>query len=33
LEFIAEIKLRDALNLKDGDIVSIEFWYHKVFYI
>jgi riboflavin kinase len=25
LEFIAEIKLRDALNLKDGDIVSIEF--------
>ena len=33
LEFIAEKKLRDALNLKDGDIVSIEFWYHKVFYI
>ena len=33
LEFIAEVKLRDALNLKDGDIVSIEFWYHKVFYI
>ena len=25
LEFIAEVKLRDALNLKDGDIVSIEF--------
>ena len=25
LEFIAEKKLRDELNLKDGDIVSIEF--------
>lgn len=25
LEFICEIKLRDKLNLKDGDIVSIEF--------
>ncbi|MBR0370214.1 MAG: DUF120 domain-containing protein [Methanobrevibacter sp.] len=25
LEFIAERKLRDELNLKDGDIVSIEF--------
>lgn len=25
LEFICEIKLRDQLNLKDGDIVSIEF--------
>ncbi|MBR0058121.1 MAG: DUF120 domain-containing protein [Methanobrevibacter sp.] len=25
LEFIAERKLRDQLNLKDGDIVSIEF--------
>ena len=25
LEFIAEDKLRDKLNLKDGDIVSIEF--------
>lgn len=25
LEFIAENKLRDELNLKDGDIVSIEF--------
>ena len=25
LEFIAENKLRDDLNLKDGDIVSIEF--------
>ena len=25
LEFIAEEKLRDQLNLKDGDIVSIEF--------
>lgn len=31
LEFIAEIKLRDELNLKDGDIVSIEFWYQKYF--
>ncbi len=25
LEFIAEMKLRDKLNLVDGDIVSIEF--------
>ena len=25
LEFIAENKLRDQLNLKDGDIVSLEF--------
>ena len=25
LEFIAEDKLRDKLNLEDGDIVSIEF--------
>ena len=25
LEFIAEEKLRDKLNLKDGDVVSIEF--------
>ena len=25
LEFICEIKLRDELNLKDGDIVSLEF--------
>ena len=25
LEFIAENKLRDELNLKDGDIVSLEF--------
>ena len=25
LEFIAEKKLRDELNLKDGDIVSLEF--------
>ena len=25
LEFIAEVKLRDELNLKDGDTVSIEF--------
>ncbi|WP_407379430.1 DUF120 domain-containing protein [Methanobrevibacter sp.] len=25
LEFIAEKKLRDELNLEDGDIVSIEF--------
>ncbi|MBR3113017.1 MAG: DUF120 domain-containing protein [Methanobrevibacter sp.] len=25
LEFIAENKLRDHLNLKDGDIVSLEF--------
>ena len=25
LEFIAENRLRDELNLKDGDIVSIEF--------
>ena len=25
LEFIAQDKLRDKLNLKDGDIVSIEF--------
>ena len=25
LEFIAHDKLRDKLNLKDGDIVSIEF--------
>lgn len=25
LEFIAEEKLRDKLNLKDGDLVSIEF--------
>ena len=25
LEFIADTKLRDELNLKDGDIVSIEF--------
>ena len=25
LEFIAEEKLRDKLNLKDGDIVTIEF--------
>ena len=32
LEFIAPIKLRDELNLKDGDIVSIEFCYHKIFY-
>lgn len=31
LEFIAEKKLRDELNLKDGDIVSIEFWYQKYF--
>ena len=26
LEFIAEEKLREKLNLNDGDIVSIEFW-------
>ena len=26
LEFIAENKLRDELALKDGDIVSLEFW-------
>ena len=25
LEFIAENKLRDELNLKDGDVVSLEF--------
>ena len=25
LEFIAEIKLRDELNLADGDVVSLEF--------
>ena len=25
LEFIAEMKLRDELDLKDGDIVTIEF--------
>ena len=25
LEFIAENKLRDQLNLNDGDIVSLEF--------
>ena len=25
LEFIAEKKLRDELNLKDGDLVSLEF--------
>ena len=25
LEFIAEARLRDELNLEDGDIVSIEF--------
>ena len=25
LEFIAEIKLRDELNLKDGDFVNLEF--------
>ena len=25
LEFIAEYKLRDQLNLNDGDIVSLEF--------
>ena len=37
LEFIAEEKLREKLNLKDRDIVNIEFWkwffYRKVFYI
>lgn len=33
LEFIAEIKLRDELELEDGNTVSLEFWYHKVFYI
>lgn len=27
LEFIAEAKLRDEFNLKDGDIVYLEFWY------
>lgn len=34
LEFIAEDKLRDKLNLNDGDVVFIEFWifYHKLFY-
>ena len=26
LEFIAEEKLREKLNLNDGDIVNIEFW-------
>lgn len=31
LEFIAQDKLRDKLNLKDGDIVSIEFWNQKYF--
>ena len=25
LEFIADVKLRDELNLEDGDVVSIEF--------
>ena len=25
LEFIAEMKLRDELNIEDGDIVSLEF--------
>ena len=28
LEFIAEDKLRDKLNLKDEDIVSLEFWFY-----
>ena len=27
LEFIAEDKLRDKLDLKDEDIVSLEFWF------
>lgn len=31
LEFIAQDKLRDKLNLKDGDTVSIEFWNQKYF--
>ena len=31
LEFIAEDKLRDKLNLEDGNIVSIEFWNQKYF--
>ena len=25
LEFIAEMKLRDELNIEDGDVVSLEF--------
>ena len=37
LEFIAEEKLREKLNLKDRDIVNIEFWnwffHRKVFYL
>lgn len=27
LEFISQNKLRDELNLNDGDIVSLEFWF------
>ena len=27
LEFISQNKLRDELNLEDGDIVSLEFWF------
>ena len=32
LEFIAENKLRDELNLKDGDIFSLEFWNNSFIY-
>ena len=31
LEFIAEDKLRDKLDLKDEDIVSLEFWFFYYF--
>ena len=32
LEFIAENKLRDELNLNDGDVVSLEFQYFIVYF-